>query len=144
MARKIDLRYSYVAVEGPIGVGKTTLARLIAKKTGAKLLKEDIQNPFLEPFYEGKKGAAFQCQIFFLLTRFQQRDPNNDSDRTQKHFFVNAEEIREKKYDLSINRYKEMVYEEEKYEPPQEILNHMVALEQEIMADMEELRGMLG
>ena len=73
MARTFDLRYSYLAVEGPIGVGKTTLAGLMAKKTGARLLKEDVQNPFLEPFYEGRKGAAFQCQIFFLLTRFQQQ-----------------------------------------------------------------------
>lgn len=79
-----------------------------------------------------------------MLMRWQQRDPKKDTDRTRKHFFVPAEDIRENKYDLSINRYKETVYQEEKYDPPKEILDRMIALEKEIMADMEELRGMLG
>jgi len=79
-----------------------------------------------------------------MLKRWQNRDPEKDTDRTQKHFFVPADEIRANKYDLSINRYKETVYEEEEYDPPQDILDRMMALEKEIMADMEELRGMLG
>lgn len=79
-----------------------------------------------------------------MLERWQKRDPKKDTDRTKKHFFVNAEEIRENKYDLSINRYKEVVYEDEEYDPPKEILEQMLDLEKEIMADMEELRGMLG
>jgi len=79
-----------------------------------------------------------------MLERWQNRDPKKDTDRTKKHFFVDAEEIRKNKYDLSINRYKETVYEEEEYDPPLEILERMMALEKEIMADMEELRGMLG
>jgi len=78
-----------------------------------------------------------------MLTRWQQRDPKKDSDRTRKHFFVTADQIRENKYDLSINRYKETVYEEERYDPPKEILERMMGLEKEIMADMEQLRGML-
>lgn len=68
-----ELKYSYVAVEGPIGVGKTTLAKALSKRLGATLLLEDMANPFLEDFYSGKKGAAFQCQLFFLLTRYQQQ-----------------------------------------------------------------------
>lgn len=79
-----------------------------------------------------------------MLVCWQKRDPKKDTDKTQKHFFVDAEEIRKNKYDLSINRYKEIVYEEEEYDPPEEILARMVGLEKEIMADMEELRGMLG
>lgn len=79
-----------------------------------------------------------------MLKRWQHRDPKKETDRTRKHFFVPAGDIRENKYDLSINRYKETVYEEEEYDPPREILYRMMALEREIMADMEELRGMLG
>lgn len=79
-----------------------------------------------------------------MLERWQKRDAKKDTDRTKKHFFVTAEEIRENKYDLSINRYKETAYEEEEYDPPQEILDKMMGLEKEIMTDMEELRGMLG
>lgn len=79
-----------------------------------------------------------------MLTRWQARDPKKDTDKTQKHFFVPAEDIRKNKYDLSINRYKEIVYEEEEYDPPKEILDRMMAMEKEIIADMEELRGMLG
>ena len=79
-----------------------------------------------------------------MLARWQQRNPKKDTDRTRKHFFVTADQIREDKYDLSINRYKETVYKEELYDPPKEILERMMALEKEIMVDMEELRGMLG
>jgi type I restriction enzyme M protein len=78
-----------------------------------------------------------------MLARWQKRDPEKDTDRTQKHFFVGADEIRKNKYDLSLNRYKETVYEEEEYDPPAEILNKMVALGNEIMGDMEELREMI-
>jgi len=62
----------HIAIEGPIGVGKTSLVeRLAARFEGVKLL-EDVQNPFLDPFYKGRGGAAFQVQIFFLLSRHRQ------------------------------------------------------------------------
>lgn len=62
----------HIAIEGPIGVGKTSLVdRLAARFEGVRIL-EDVQNPFLDPFYKGKAGAAFQVQIFFLLSRHQQ------------------------------------------------------------------------
>jgi type I restriction enzyme M protein len=79
-----------------------------------------------------------------MLERWRKRDPKKDTDRTAKYFFVNAEQVRDNKYDLSINRYKEIVYEEEKYDPPGDVLDRIMAQEKEIMADMEELRGMLG
>ena len=62
----------HIAIEGPIGVGKTSLVeRLASRFEGVKLL-EDVQNPFLDPFYKGRGGAAFQVQLFFLLSRHQQ------------------------------------------------------------------------
>lgn len=65
------------------------------------------------------------------------------SDRTQKAFMVSAENIKAQKYDLSINRYKEVVYQEETYEDPSVILDKLTALENEIMADLNTLKGML-
>jgi type I restriction enzyme M protein len=79
-----------------------------------------------------------------VLTRWQERDSKRNADRTKKHFFVTADQIRGEKYDLSINRYKETVYGEEQHDPPKEILDRMMDLEKEIMADMEKLREMLG
>jgi deoxyguanosine kinase len=68
-----DLSLHHIAVDGPIGVGKTSLVGLLAKRfEGVKIL-EDIDNPFLPDFYKNKKGAAFQTQLFFLLSRYQQQ-----------------------------------------------------------------------
>ena len=68
----VSLPARHIAIEGPIGVGKTSLVeRLASRFEGVKLL-EDVQNPFLDPFYKGRGGAAFQVQLFFLLSRHQQ------------------------------------------------------------------------
>lgn len=63
----------YVAVEGPIGVGKTTLATRLAESLEADLLLEaPEENPFLGPFYDDPAAYAFQAQLFFLLQRARQ------------------------------------------------------------------------
>jgi deoxyguanosine kinase len=63
----------HIAIEGPIGVGKTSLVGLLAKRFSGTQILEDVTNPFLSDFYEGKKGAAFQAQMYFLLSRYQQQ-----------------------------------------------------------------------
>ncbi len=64
----------YLCVEGPIGVGKSTLAALLAERFGGRLLSEEVdENPFLVPFYADRRKHAFQAQLFFLLSRFQQQ-----------------------------------------------------------------------
>jgi deoxyadenosine/deoxycytidine kinase len=63
----------HIALEGPIGVGKTSFAGRLAKRFSGTQVLEDVRNPFLEDFYAGKPGAAFQAQLFFLLTRYQQQ-----------------------------------------------------------------------
>jgi deoxyguanosine kinase len=67
-------RKNYVAIEGVIGVGKTTLASLLAKKWSAHLKLEVVEeNPFLAQFYQDMRGYAFQTQLFFLLSRHRQQ-----------------------------------------------------------------------
>ena len=67
----------------------------------------------------------------------------NFRDKTQKAFLVSADDIRANKYDLSINRYKEVVYEEEEYEDPKVILQKLKTLENDILNDLAELENML-
>jgi deoxyguanosine kinase len=67
-------RPRYIAIEGPIGVGKTTLAQILAERVGARLVLEPVEeNPFLAQFYDDARKYAFQTQLFFLLSRFQQQ-----------------------------------------------------------------------
>lgn len=64
----------YIAIEGPIGVGKTSLANLLAEKLGARTILEQFEeNPFLADFYDDPERYAFQTQLFFLLQRYQQQ-----------------------------------------------------------------------
>ena len=64
----------YIAIEGPIGVGKTSLARRLAERLdGACVLEAAEENPFLKHFYRDVRGYAFQTQLFFLLNRYRQQ-----------------------------------------------------------------------
>ena len=64
----------YIAIEGVIGVGKTSLAKLLAEKLNARLVLEQYyENPFLDKFYKDRERYAFQTQIFFLLSRYKQQ-----------------------------------------------------------------------
>jgi len=69
-----DQAARYIAVEGPIGVGKTALARRLAADCGSQLILEQVDdNPFLRKFYEDPNRFAFQAQLFFLLERYRQQ-----------------------------------------------------------------------
>ena len=68
------MKFHYIAVDGPIGVGKTAVVERLAERLDATtLLEEWGQNPFLKGFYEGTPGAAFQVELFFLLSRYRQQ-----------------------------------------------------------------------
>ena len=71
MAKLFELP-RYIAVEGPIRVGKSTLARVLGERLAAQRVIEPEDNPFLKSFYEGETGAAFQAQLAFLIRRFEQ------------------------------------------------------------------------
>jgi deoxyguanosine kinase len=67
-------RGGYIAIEGPIGVGKTSLARALAKELNARLVLEGVEdNPFLARFYEDPDKYALPVQLYFLLTRYNQQ-----------------------------------------------------------------------
>jgi type I restriction enzyme M protein len=78
-----------------------------------------------------------------VLQHWKAKNINQNTDRTAKAFYVPIQEIRDNKYNLSINRYKERVYEEMVYEPPLEILAKMKKIEAEIQEDLKELESML-
>lgn len=78
-----------------------------------------------------------------LQERWGKRNPEQDTDRTAKAFFVSKKDIVHSKYDLSITRYKEEIYEEPEYDEPEVILEEMEALEFDILDDLKVLKGML-
>jgi deoxyadenosine/deoxycytidine kinase len=68
-----EKKIKYIAIEGVIGAGKTSLAQKLAQRLNAKLVLENFEdNPFLEKFYKDPQGYAFHTQIFFLLSRYKQ------------------------------------------------------------------------
>src|SRR5436853_2328794 len=71
---RVEPRHRYIVVEGPIGVGKTSLTRALAKRFAARSVFEIVEeNPFLASFYQDRNKYAFQTQLFFLLSRFKQQ-----------------------------------------------------------------------
>jgi len=67
------LQFRHIAVEGPIGAGKTALAERLGTRLDATVVLEDAENPFLADFYADKPGAALQAQLFYLLNRHRQQ-----------------------------------------------------------------------
>ncbi|MCE3285763.1 MAG: deoxyadenosine kinase [Steroidobacteraceae bacterium] len=81
----VQTPHRYVVVEGPIGVGKTSLARRLGKSFGCELvLEQDAENPFLERFYRDPKSVAFQTQLYFLFQRARQLQDLRQADLFEK------------------------------------------------------------
>ena len=80
------MNFKSIAVEGPIGVGKTSLVDFLAERLEARKILEPTENPFLNDFYQDRPGASFQCQLFFLLNRFRQQQ-----ELAQGHLFKQAQ-----------------------------------------------------
>jgi len=74
------LQFRHIAVEGPIGAGKTALAERLATRLDATLVLEDTENPFLADFYADRPGAALQAQLFYLLQRHRQQTTLQQAD----------------------------------------------------------------
>ena len=68
------MKHKYIAVEGAIGVGKTSVVTRLAERLDAVTVLEEVgQNPFLKDFYDGRGGAPFQVELFYLLSRYRQQ-----------------------------------------------------------------------
>lgn len=87
--------FDFIAIEGVIGAGKTSLASLLAEKRGARLVLEEFKdNPFLPKFYEDRERYAFQTQLAFLASRFKQQQ--NMMSQDLFHDFTISDYIFEK------------------------------------------------
>ena len=74
------MAFHYLAIEGPIGVGKTRLAERLAARLDATTILEDTENPFLTDFYADRPGSALQAQLFYLLNRHRQLTSKRQAD----------------------------------------------------------------
>jgi type I restriction enzyme M protein len=89
---------------------------------------------------DDKRSRISENDIPDLISKWQSRNPQTDTDRKQKAFFVPRKEIGDAKYDLSINRYKETEYVAVKYESASEIISKIETIEAEIQSGIEELK----
>jgi len=80
-----SLDFHYIAVEGPLGAGKSALAERLAERLEATLVLEDPENPFLADFYADRPGAALQTQLFYLLNRHRQQTSLRQADLFSQH-----------------------------------------------------------
>jgi deoxyadenosine/deoxycytidine kinase len=83
---QIPSEIHYIAIEGVIGAGKTSLARMLSERLGARFVLEKFEeNPFLPRFYDDPEHYAFQTQIFFLLSRYKQQQELFQADLFHAH-----------------------------------------------------------
>jgi len=92
---------------------------------------------------DDKRNPVSENDLPDALARWRKRSAKKDTDRKAKHFMVPMQEIEEKDFDLSINRYKEAKHKEVRYDPPKKIIEKLRALEAEISKDLNELERML-
>jgi deoxyguanosine kinase len=74
------VEFRHIAIEGALGIGKSTLADRLGGRLDATMVLDDAENPFLADFYAGRPGAAFQTQLFFTLARHRQQTSLRQSD----------------------------------------------------------------
>ena len=114
----------YIAIEGPIGVGKTALARRLAESMGADLVLEAVEeNPFLERFYRDGRAAALPAQMFFLFARARQIEELRQSDlfssvRISDYLFTRDRLFAELNLDAEELKLYDQILENLDVEPP--------------------------
>ena len=103
----------YIAVEGPIGVGKTSLANLISRELGARLILEQFEeNPFLPEFYKDPERFSFQTQLFFLLQRYRQQQELRQVDMFQNLLITDYLFVKDRLFaSLNLNEKEMQLYD---------------------------------
>ncbi len=103
----------YIAIEGPIGVGKTSLANLMSKELTARLVLEEFdENPFLPDFYKDPERYAFQTQLFFLLQRYRQQQELRQVDMFQKLLVTDYMFVKDRLFaSLNLNEKEMSLYD---------------------------------
>jgi len=103
----------YVAIEGPIGVGKTSLAKLMSTELGARLVLEEFdENPFLPDFYKDPERYGFQTQLFFLLQRYRQQQELRQVDMFQKLLLTDYMFVKDRLFaSLNLNEKEMYLYD---------------------------------
>lgn len=111
--------HDFIVIEGPLGVGKTTLARRLAESFASDLLLEDAdENPFLERFYKEPRNVALQTQLFFLFQRAKQIDELRQSDMFQP--------VRVADFILEKDRlFAELTLDEEEFKLYDQVYRHL-------------------
>lgn len=145
----IDNQKLEAVISMPSGVFKpyagVSTAILIFTKTNSggtdKVWFYDMQNDGFT--LNDNRTPIEENDIPDIIASYKNRHNEDNTDRKAKHFFVEADEIRQNGYDLSINKYKEVKYEEVQYEAPSKILADIKALEDEVQTSLNELEGML-
>ncbi|SVE63253.1 uncharacterized protein METZ01_LOCUS516107, partial [marine metagenome] len=100
-------------MEGPIGVGKTSLAQMLSRELGARLILEDFEdNPFLPDFYNDPERFAFQTQLFFLLQRYRQQQELRQVDMFQKLLVTDYMFVKDRLFaSLNLNEKEMQLYD---------------------------------
>jgi deoxyadenosine/deoxycytidine kinase len=113
----------YIAIEGPLRVGKSSLARALADRIHARTVLDSEENPFLKDFYRGQHGSSFRAQMYFLVNRFQQLstiDPNESQipvvvdylfEKDKLFAYINLNDDEVAVYDEYYRHFKEQLFQ---------------------------------
>ena len=103
----------YIAIEGPIGVGKTSLVKLMGEKLSARTILEQFEeNPFLADFYDDPERFAFQTQLYFLLQRYQQQQELRQVDIFHNLLVTDYMFVKDRLFaSLNLNEKEMVLYE---------------------------------
>jgi deoxyadenosine/deoxycytidine kinase len=144
MTVQLPSEIHYIAIEGVIGVGKTTLAKMLSDNLGARLVLENFEvNPFLPSFYNDPEHYAFQTQIFFLLSRYRQQQELFQADLF--HSYIVSDYIFEKDKifayltlrDDELKLYENLLGTIERTIPPPDLVIYLQSSNDRLMANIK-------